>query len=278
MLRLMLNRHPELAVAFESDFLAPLGRGVSRGPFNSPADAEHALLALASEPFSKKAELIGDPSGVLKGRPRNYAELIRMVMASYASRRGKHRWGMKAPGYNARLDEVFDLLPDAKVIHIVRDGRDVAVSNRKVSWGSRHTPRIARDWRWKVMLGRKTGRMLARQYREVKYESLVVAPAETLALICEFLGLQYDAGMLDYHLDARFEMPPSSMKWHESSISAPDARKVGAWRTQLPPADVQLFQEEAGDALEAFGYELVPVHGRLSVAVRHAYYAMVHRW
>jgi hypothetical protein len=278
MLSLMLNSHPDLAVPFESDFLAPLSQGISRVPFASRADAERAVSALAVEPFSRRGGLVEDPLEVLNECPRDYAELVRFVMARYARRRGKRRWGVKSPGYNARLDEVIELWPDAFLVHIVRDGRDVAVSNRHVSWGSCHTPRVARDWRWKVMLGRKSGRMRAGQYHEVRYEDLVRSPGEALSTLCGFLGLRYDSGMLDYHLAARAEMPAGSLQWHESSVSRPDSRKIGAWRSQLPLSDVLLFQEEAGDALETFGYDLVTPRARLSVALRRTYYTLVQRW
>lgn len=278
LLRLMMNSHRSLAVPFESDFLAPLEGRVSRAPFSSDEDALNAIQDLANEPLTRKGGLIPDPDSILAESPRDYADVLRIVMQQHAQRRGKQYWGIKTPGYNTRLDEVISLLPDARIVHIIRDGRDVAVSYKSLSWGSQNTPRVAQDWRWKVMLGHKAGLMLPDRYHEIRYEDLVSQPAEALAMLCRFLNLPYDSRMLDYHRTAQTEMPQASLRWHNNSIKPPDPTKMLAWRTALPLTDQLLFQEVAGDALSSFGYSLVKQRAPLRLMARRAYYTFLRRW
>ena len=67
---------------------------------------------------------------------RNYADLVRAIFEEYAKGKGKSRWGDKTPTYVLDLDLLCRLFPNCRVIHLVRDGRDVAVSLLATEWGS----------------------------------------------------------------------------------------------------------------------------------------------
>ena len=104
----------------------------------------------------------------------------------------------------ALLDGLF---PDARFVHLVRDGRDACLSFLAVppgimteSWAH---PRDAGDfacqWRTEVRTARALGRRVgAARYLEVRYESLVADTEGDLREICAFAELPYDASMLDY--------------------------------------------------------------------------------
>lgn len=278
MLRLMLNSHSRFAVPFETDFLAPMFSGTVPSIFSGPDDARRSLDLLADEKFSRKGCLVADKQVILSRPLRGYSDLLEAVFLEYAHRKSKPRWAIKTPGYVTQIDEINKLFPDARLIHIVRDGRGVALSNRRISWGSSHTPTVAREWRWQVMIGRKTGRMLGDRYYEVRYEDLVLDTESTLRRLCAFLNEPYDAGMLDYHEAAATEMPADSLKWHEASISAPNASKADEWRSALPAADQILFDELAGDALDAFGYPRSTARAPVRTAMTRVYYALIRRW
>lgn len=277
MLRLMLNAHPRLAIPFESAFLGAYETLGDRA-LDSPAAAAHALELLAEDPWTKKGGIIADRERVLAHPIRSYADLLRAVFGEYARGRGKPRWGIKTPGYVEHLDALWKLFPGCLIVHIVRDGRDVALSLKRVSWGSSHIPRVAEDWKWKTLLGRKMGAMIGEHYLEVRYEDLVRAPEPVLRRICAFLGEDYDPAMLEYHRDARAEMPEQSLRWHRSSVSRPDPNKVFAWKREMPVVDQMLFEDIAGAALETFGYERLRRAPTLASRLRRVYYAAVKRW
>lgn len=272
-LRLMLNKHPRIAVPFETDFLQILPLAESIGPLGERANQRVVLEALAKEPFTAKGEILTDVEAVLRHRAGSFGELLAAVFDEWCKARGKPRWGVKTPGYVTEMDTLALHFPEALFIHIVRDGRDVLLSNKGLSWGSKRLPRVARDWRFKALLGRKMGRMLGEErYLELRYEDLIRTPRDELRRICAFLGEDYDPMMLTYHEDAEREMPATSLQWHRSSVSRPDASKVFAWQRQMSLADAILFDEYAGDALALFGYERVQRSPTLLTRLKHTYY------
>jgi hypothetical protein len=274
-LRLMLNNHPRLAVPFESDFLKILPVAEATGPLHVKANQRIVLAALAREPFTMKGDIVKEPEAVLRHPITRFGDLICAAFYEWMKRKGKLRWGIKTPGYVTEMDVLALHFPTAQFIHIVRDGRDVALSNKGLSWGTKQLPRVARDWKFKALLGRKMGRILGeRRYLEVRYEDLICDPEPQLKRICRFLGEKYHPAMLDYHKDAEAELPSSSLQWHRSSVSKPDASKAFAWRRQMSMADQILFDEYAGDVLELFGYERVRRSHTLSSRLKHAYYAL----
>lgn len=277
MLRLMLNAHRRLAIPFETAFLSAY-EALGGDALDSPEAVAAALDLLAEDPWTKKGGIIADRERVLAHPIRSYADLLRAVFGEYARARGKPRWGIKTPGYVENLDALWKLFPGCRIVHIVRDGRDVALSLGRVSWGSSHIPRIAEDWKWKTLLGRKMGAMIGAHYLEVHYEDLVRDPGPALRRICEFLGEDYDPAMLEYHHDARAEMPEQSLQWHRSSVSRPDPAKVFAWKREMPVVDQMLFEDIAGVALETFGYELMRRAPTLASRLRRVYYAAIKRW
>jgi hypothetical protein len=255
MLRLMLNAHSRLAVPFESVFIPKFFRRAEQyGDLGERENLARLLEDIRGERHVARGQLIPDVAAILDAAPRSYAELVTTIFSVYASRKGKPRWGDKTPGYGSELDVLSTLFPESKVIHIVRDGRDVALSNRTLSWGIRSMPRAASAWRWETLLTRKLGRMLGGDYLEVRYEDLVRNPEAELRRICTHIGEHYEPDMLQYHRSASDEMPQESLKWHGNSVRPPDNRKVFQWREQLSIADRVIFEDHAGDALEEFGY------------------------
>lgn len=279
MLRLMLNSHPHIAVPFESAFIPEFYRRLEAyGDLSEPQNVRRLLDDIAADPWVRKGGLISDAEAVPGYRIASYSELVDAIFTEYARRRGKRRWGDKTPTYVTELDVLWKLFPGCRFVHLVRDGRDVALSLGGISWGSSHVPRVAEDWRWKTMLAHKMGMMVTDHYREVRYEDLVTDTVGTLKSICEFLGEPFAESMLEYHLSAEQDMPGESMQWHRSSVSAPDPSKLYAWKQRMPLSDQILFEEVAGSALDLFGYERVNRPATLDVKLRRIRYAVLKRW
>ncbi len=128
MLRLMLNAHSCLAIPFELDFLAAMDDK------ENDFDASTVLRRLAEHPWTRRAQIDFDAEEILKKCPKGHSELFREVFGQWAATQGKMRWGNKTPTYVTEMDRLYGLFPDSQFIHIVRDGRDVAVSLASVSW------------------------------------------------------------------------------------------------------------------------------------------------
>ena len=279
LLRLILNNHPHLAVPFESVFIPVFYKNLREyGDLSLKENLSRLIYDIGMLSRDKKGELVQDPEAILSLPISNYAGLVDAIFMEYAERKGKRRWGDKTPSQVMELDILWKLFPDCRVIHLVRDGRDVALSLRRISWGSAHIPRVAADWRWMTILGRKMGAFLGDHYLEVRYEDLVLKPEETLRRICAFLEEPYHEDLLRFHVTAEKEMPSESMKWHQNSVKPPDPSKVFMWKHQMSLADRFIFEQIAGPELELFGY-IRENHPRTwRSRLKTLYYYTLKRW
>ena len=255
LLRVMLDRSPELAVPDESYFVPQLARR-HRGTVDVDAfvDDLRRLSTLVEWRVSPAAVAARLRPGMTTG------EAIGAVFATYAAERGKDRWGDKTPLYMQHLPLLERLFPEARFVHLVRDGRDAALSFLSVpagimteGWGH---PRDARgfacQWATEVRAARELGaRVGPERYLEVGYEALVAAPDAELGGICRFLGLTYDEAMLGY-----VGQTDSARKEHQQRLNEPPRVGVRNWRTEMAPADVAAFEAVAGDLLHELGYDV----------------------
>jgi hypothetical protein len=272
LLRFMLDSHPELAIPPETGFLifpfeeAPdpeisrdlFFRAVTSYPSESPGWADFQISA---EDFQRKLrELL----------PFSIAEGLRMFYRMYADRFHKPRWGDKTPLYCRHLPRIEALLPEARFIHLIRDGRDAAVSLRKQWFSPGHEIGIqAHYWRDNVITAREQG-SACQHYMEVRYEDLVRDAPTQLRRICAFVNLDYHPDMLRYHERASRRLEEHTgrsradgsvlvtrqarLQQQAQTKHPPDASRIGAWRSALPKEDCREFQIVAGDLLEELGY------------------------
>ncbi|MDP8959746.1 MAG: sulfotransferase, partial [Actinomycetota bacterium] len=162
--------------------------------------------------------------------------------------------------------------PEAKFIHVIRDGRDVALSYLWVAWGPRTLWEAARKWRRDVSAGRRHGASLGpERYLEVRYERLVAEPRRVLELVCDFAGLSFDERMLAFHTHARLQGRPEWRGFH-ASVTKPVTGGLRDWSTQMPEQQVLAFEAVAGGLLEELGYprrhEGIPLPWRAGARVR----------
>jgi Sulfotransferase family len=279
MLRLMLNRHPHLTVPFESGFIPEFHRRREHyGDLSDRRNAANLIGDIANYPKVKKGRLIEDPHAILARPIENYADLVNSIFSTYSARRGKPRWGDKTPAYVTEIDILWTLFPGCQIIHLVRDGRDVALSLRGLGWGSAHVPRVAQDWSWKTTLAHKIGAVLGVNYLEVRYEDLVLKTEDMLRKICEFLREPFDREMLRFDTSAAAaEMPDESLKWHQRSLQPPDPTLVLLWKKRMGLADRIIFEQVAAPALALFGYELENHRTTWGSRLKNLYYSTLKR-
>ncbi|HUI43048.1 MAG TPA: sulfotransferase [Terriglobia bacterium] len=211
---------------------------------------------------------------------RNAGDFLRVLMEAIARKQGKQRWAEATPQHLHYLPLIKKLIPDALVIHIIRDGRDVALSLDKAGWirpfpWGRERSLLAAGlyWKWMVTKGLKFGRAMGADYLEVHYEDLVRQPRETLARVGAFIG--HD---LDYDRIQRVGL--GSVSDPNSSFKSDDRHKelnpVGRWAKLLPPERVALLEQAIGPLLRELDYDLATPAGAstagLSVRIMKALY------
>jgi hypothetical protein len=260
LLRAMLDSHPDLAVPGESYFIVELAPKFAKKPlrrFNVRRFAD----AVVAHPRFVHWELPADDvrRALTAHQPRDYAAAMRVVYDTYARAHGKSRYGDKTPNYVLDLPLLARLFPEGRFLHVVRDGRDVALSVTSIEgWGPSKIDGAARYWVRHVEAGRSAGAVLGHQrYREVRYDDLVDEPEATLRDVCTFFDVTFDPAMVDY--PGRFdELVSSNMQpeIHER-LRRPPTKGLRSWRDEMPPTDVAAFEAIAGPLLAQCGFDVV---------------------
>ncbi|MEI9963372.1 MAG: sulfotransferase [Caulobacteraceae bacterium] len=179
LLRMMLDAHPQLAIPFETHFL---NRLVLAGDGLSPAQFLDLVVGTPSWPnLALDADEVARALGEIT--PFSATEGVRTVYRLCAARAGKARWGDKTPSYLAIMPAIQRLLPEARFVHIVRDGRDTALSFKGLWFGPGDDVKAAaRFWNERVRKARAQSAELG-HYMEVRYEDLVLDPRAVLTRI-----------------------------------------------------------------------------------------------
>ena len=274
LLRVMLDRNPALAVPDESYFVPQLARRHS-----GVVDAEAFTDDLRRLPTLVEWGLSADSVGARLRPGMTTGQAIAAVFEAYASVRGKTRWGDKTPLYMQYLPLLEALFPTALYVHLIRDGRDAALSYLAVpdgimtaGWGHpRDAAGFACQWATEIRGAQELARRVGGRYLEVRYEELVAAPASELQRVCSFAALAYDDAMLGYVGETE-----SARKEHQQRLNEPPRVGVRDWRTEMAGPDREAFEAVAGDLLHELGYEVaVRGHGRARLA---AYRAKTGAW
>ncbi|HEX2240736.1 MAG TPA: sulfotransferase [Actinomycetota bacterium] len=253
LLRLMLNAHPEIAVPPESRFIVELWSGaetVDRDRFLQ-ALAGHKRFRVWDLPIEAVANELDDTTARVR-----YADAIEGAYRAYAHVQGKTRFGDKTPRYVEHIDFLADLFPQARFVHLVRDGRNVALSYGGVPFGPKNVAKAADLWRRRVGAGIKSGRKLDQgRYLELRYEDLTAEPHAQVRILCDFLGIVFDEGMLQYTERARDAVLARSAENNPHLLEGTKAG-VREWQREMPTRHVEIFEAVAGPELEQLGYEL----------------------
>jgi hypothetical protein len=278
MLRLMLNNHPNLAIPHETAFITIYHKKLdSYGDLADKDNARRLLADISQHPLVKRGGLIENPDAILSRHTASYSELIDAIFQSYADSLGKALWGDKTPFYTPDIDVLHRIFPDAKILHLVRDGRDVVLSQKSIEWMSGNLPKLILDWRWKTTIAHKVGSALGDNFLEIRYEDLVRQPEQMLRRICSLIDETYDQTMLSYSDEAQKVVPSDSLKWHRNSIRPPDPSRLDRWKTDLARAERILFEQLAGDTLDLFGYEREHLAPTMASRALKVYYTLLKR-
>ncbi|HEV8610776.1 MAG TPA: sulfotransferase [Thermoanaerobaculia bacterium] len=261
LLQRMLDSHPDLAVANDSHFVP---RAVARcgAKEDVPLTDELVDRVLRYRRFVRLG--VSEAAGrAAASRARTYSEFVSELYSEHARLHGKDLAGEKTPDYVRYLPLLHALFPRARVIHIVRDGRDVALSTLEWAseekgpgkfalWREEPVGVCALWWRWQVDSGRREGARLGSElYREVRYEDLVADPEATLRSLAGFLDLPFAPEMVSFYAGKT----KSDAKLSAKSAWLPATPGLRNWRAEMLPEKVALFERLSGDLLSELKYE-----------------------
>lgn len=262
LLRLMLDSHPAVAIPLDTTGLwSRYGERLAEyGGLRDDDGIRRLIRDLLGEERIRLWEVSLDATALETSlETRDYPGVIAAFYRAYAAAKGKRLWGDKDPGNMRRLHEIHRWFPGARIVHIIRDGRDACLSQRKQAFGNQDVIPCAADWREQVWWVRCIGEILGpERYHEVRYEDLVAQPEARLRALCDFLALEYAPAMLEYHRRTADAIPDSKRHIWPMIDRPPVATNTGLWRKELSPALRVCFEKRAGDVLRACGYETLP--------------------
>jgi hypothetical protein len=174
---------------------------------------------------------------------------------------GKRRWAEKTPAHIHAIRRILAIYPDARILLIIRDGRDVAISLRK-----RTGDFAAGVARW--VEDNRAGEAFWNhpQVFRLTYEEMVSRFDSVIPRVCEFLGEPYDAAMRDFH-QRRLDLfragqsipPPSEAGEHHNQhrnwqINQQLFNGSGKWQREMGAEEKAMFKQQAGQMLIDYGY------------------------
>ena len=265
LLSLMLGTHPNLAIPYESHLYNSIYPAVRRHADLQSSRTRALLVARIIEtehirmwtpapslPETLRAITRSDFHGVVDG-----------LLRAWASSQGKTRWGEKTPQHTLCWRTILSGFAKVQVIHLVRDGRDVALSYKKAFFGPKHVYPLACRWQQYLTAAEEARAFLGEDgFLQVRYEDLLAAPEQELRRICGFLGEEFIPEMLAYyrqhktlHCDQR-----NAINLRLPVISD----NAGKWRSQMTGRELRIFESLSGDSLDRYGYPRAVDQPRIS--------------
>jgi Sulfotransferase family len=187
---------------------------------------------------------------------RSGGDFLRIVMEEMCRNQGVERWAETTPDHLLYISEIKRTIPDALIIHVIRDGRDVALSWEKKAQIrrlplDRLRPAMAAGiyWEWIVSKGQAAGEKLGADYLELHYEDLVLRPKEVLAQVEPFIEHR-----LDYEQITRVAI--GSVAAPNTAFKGESRSPIARWKTDLTVPELEKLESLIGKSLARFGYSL----------------------
>ena len=225
MLRLMLNQHSQLSWPYEFDF------SVDRIPDDEGWPDVDAYVDWLS------VHRIFLATGLRADRSLQFPDLLHSFLRQTAEREGVDVVGATC---HRHFDKLLRVWPDARFIHILRDPRDVALSCIQMGWAGNVWFAVDRWIEAEESWDRLARKVAPERFLEIRYEQLVAEPEATLHSICDFVGVGYEARMLEYSAS--------------STYSSPDPSLLYQWKRKANTEQLALLEYKTAPLLNERGY------------------------
>jgi hypothetical protein len=247
----MLSRHPRIGLSDETYYLYTVyQRCRAFGDLANPANRKALIDSyLATQRVQQLNIDLARLKDRLMAEGTGYPAFFASFLQFYAEAQGKVRAGEKTPHHARYVDTLLEWYSSGRVIHLVRDARDVCASLGNMPWGRKAAAANAELWA-DLTLAAERGQGNPRFCR-VRYEDLVAHPERTLRDLCDFVGEQYDPAMLGTTPVSTADKP-----WFLRSHEALSKERIGVWQSRLSRNDVDLIEAVAGPVMVSMGYEL----------------------
>ncbi len=256
---MILNSHPDIAIYGEIHYFDEISKLLPDAKETDIDTIDHFLNHTLRRAYHVRLLPKLDPVlGRVRRRLQEGASLqrdfYRLLMESFAEIEGKSRYGEKTNENIRYLDELIALFPDARIIHIVRDPRDVVASMMSMPWASNDV--LANTLRWRAEIANACRhREDTSRFYEIRYEDLIENPENICREICDFVGVPFVPEMLDYHRKAGDYIV--NEPWKQGTEKHINSTARQRWRRDLTQWQVCLIQCLVGRYMAYYGYNKV---------------------
>ncbi len=231
------------------------------GDLSNPKNRERMM---ASWIGSKMHLASGLDEGRIRSRVlhdcRSNADFLRIMMDEVAATQNVRRWAVWGPDNLLYMRTIKAQMPDARFIHMIRDGRDVALSMnterfiRPFHWDKHKSLLIAGlHWQWKIARGLHDSQAIGTDYLEVRFESLISHPQQVLDRLSQFVGCELDYEHIQQNAVGAVKKTNSTFRAAGQKLAG---NPVGRWKHLLTRDQIAALESCIGDLLESLGYEL----------------------
>jgi hypothetical protein len=270
LLAAMLAAHPRLAVTPETHYLdhfRPLAdrHRAFAAPDRTARFIDYLLTSACIKDFHFTAEETAAlRADLLRLSPPQHAGGLALLLNHYAKKIHAQRsapllaLGEKTPGHFQFIPHLLDWFPHARILHLIRDVRDVALSAAQTPWYTGGLLHQINLWKQAATLADREPRLTERNLLTIRYEDLLADPRAALARACAFLNVPFDEAMLHHHEQSAATFDPQREPWKQNAAQPLDAGNVEKWRAAMAPAHRRLVCRRLASQLTRHGYPVEP--------------------
>ena len=231
LLQSILNSHSKISFLPETQFLRNyvFKKNVSINNSNY----KEIISQLEKDPRFSRLNIC--PKIVIE-KSKNMIDVYRNITNFYLKNKNKEIIGDKDPKIIENIKVLNYFFPNSKIIHIIRDPRDVVLSRTKARWSKKY-PYFMHSiiYYLQMTLGRK---MLYKYYNknnfyEIKYEDLIKDPDYELKKICNFLEVEYENNILNYHNSSKELVSKDEFEWKKETFNPVDNKNFNKWKKEF---------------------------------------------
>lgn len=274
LLRMILACHSRITIPPETWFLIDWTERFGARARLSAQEAEEAVdlavkhyrwqdFEIDADEFRRRVRTLEEPT---------LRELADLIFDEFREREGRARWGDKTPPYCRIIPQLLEIYPDARIIHLIRDGRDVTKSFHDRGWHGRLLHENTIEWlRATSDVQRHQGVLTDENFLEVRYEDLVLETEAVIGRICDFLGEETEEGMFRWEGTVADKIPERERHIHKKLLRKPQPSDIERWKRELTRFETACVEAYIGPRLTEFGYERSASLGAAGAAALRGY-------
>ncbi len=263
LLRALLVGHPEIAIPPESYVLPRVVEKWEQLSFLRWDDLVRVVIGtFQSHPefhtWNIDLSAVYPKALAIDVKHRSLAAIIDLVYRHYANEAfpGARVWGDKTPFNTENYRAILRLFPQARYIHILRDGRDAVSSSLEAGLTEGDVERACREWLLRVRSARALSRRVdSSRFLEVRYEDLVTDPRSVLQGVCDFLEVPFEEQLMSHERVFK-SLGDVEHYAHHAGVAKPiSAASVGRWRQRLTDDQKAIVNRVLRPHLRQYGYD-----------------------